>query len=216
MRVADIWEKQYPLVVRLIKDMLGGGAAGPYLPLAGGTMTGQIALSGDARVVRRITVPVSAFLGATFYDDATGRGYGLTCVMHKGPNTSYGTYDFQLPADWDSSTDLTLIVRWMCGENYATNNGRVRWIFYATDLALGVLLGTGADVVLYPEQNIPTLSTALTETSFAIDYTAIEAGNIIRMRLELTDPETSVYPTAEVEIVNVELEYTANALGEAV
>jgi hypothetical protein len=196
MRVADIWEKLYPLVVRLIKDMMTGGF-GAYLPLAGGTMTGQIVLSGFARVEKHVNL-----LGLHAPDAQLIISYG-------------STINLEIPTDWDPSTDPKLKFRWGCQENYAVNSGEVNFGFFLAVAAVGEIFVPEA-TVFSGDINIPATARTVAETEWTLDHTLLAPGDILSLTVLRTALDDGSDPTALVYYVSAELKYTANYLGEPV
>jgi hypothetical protein len=197
MRVADIWEKLYPLVVRLIKDMMTGGPGGPYLPLAGGTMTGQIVLDGFARVEKHVTL------------------FGLYAPLAQLVISFGSTIYLEVPTDWDTSTDLKLKFRWGCLEDYAVNSGEVNLGFVLSVAAVGETFAVEATD--FPgDTNIPATAGTVAETEWTLDNTLIAPADILGLVVLRTTLDDGNDPTAPVYYVSAELKYTANYLGEPV
>jgi hypothetical protein len=197
MRVADIWEKLYPLVVRLIKDMMTGGPGGPYLPLAGGTMTGQIVLDGFARVVKIINFnPV-------------------TVTANIGINYVAYTNSLEIPYDWDASEDMTIRFRWICNEDYATNSAEVQFSSQYNSVAIGEVFSSGV-LQLSGDINIPATALHLAETTWIIDHDDLAVGDTLLLEIIRCAIDDGTDPVADVYAVSASIEYTANALGEPV
>lgn len=124
---------------------------------------------------------------------------------------------FEIPYDWDDSTDLELYIHFYVDEAYALNSGEVRWqINYtackedATEAVDGVSasLDTG-------DINIPATAKYLTEGFITLPHAQFEAHDTVFMSLTRIALTGGNNPAARPIVVSLEIEYIKNSLGIA-
>ena len=176
--------------------------------------TGQITLSGTARVKKEFTIPLSNFApGASGPDevlagDFPAERFDISDEMHTA---------FEVPADCDTSEDITLEIYWGINENYATNSGEVQWSADWRSVAVGenVTSGGSSGTIDFGDVNIPASANTLVKTVGTIAAASITQDDLISIQLSRVALDGGANPTADPYVIMINIEYYANKLGEA-
>jgi len=175
---------------------------------------GQITLVSGARVNRSIILN-QGILGSGAAAPTIAK-VGNTAGYKYAVNDEVYMVPFEIPYDWDSTTDLSFKIHF-----YSTNTTADRFIKYQIDLnataedtenvnAATTTLDTG-DVLL------STTAYRLTESTTTLDAGYFAADDVISLKIKRI-ASAGTAPTAPADnpvVMSYELEYTANKLGEA-
>lgn len=182
------------------------------------TTTQPLTMTGSARVGKESILSVVSL--------APGSSGASQTSIGNYPGWAFGINDdmlceFEVPHDWDSSTDLEIKIYWGIDEAYAANSGEVQWeVSWSacpSDETEALDSPTHTGTIDYGDQNIPATAKYLTKTSAgAIAAASLSAGDLIGMTVKRIALDGGNNPTAEPVAVHIEVEYTANKLGEAV
>lgn len=193
---------------------LGDGGTTNYTQIAA---DGEITQAGTARVKKRIYVPTSALAAGGTPPDATN--------LTNHPGYSYDLADdsiveVSIPPDWDTSTDLTVGIRWYINEAYATASGEVQWQVawsaIPVDASEAVDGATHTGTIDSGDINIPATAKFLTENDLGtIASASLSAGDSVGMTFERVALDGGTDPTADPVVVKLYVEYTSNKRGEA-
>jgi len=128
-------------------------------------------------------------------------------------------FDFEVPHDWDSSTDINIVIYWAINEAYVTNSGEVQWqVAWSAippDETESIAAPTHTGTIDYGDQNIPATAYYLTKTGDGtIVAASLAAGDLVGLTVTRVALDGGNNPTAEPIIFHVEVHYTANKLGE--
>lgn len=190
-------------------------AGSDYLQISA---TGVLTLAGAARVWKEIQIYPSSFApgasGAT--ETLTGNYDGWAYSINDEMVAS-----LEIPDDWDSSTDLKVRVYWYINEAYAANSGEVRWQIEwsacPTDETEAVDAPTHTGTIDFGDVNIPATAKYLTRTAQGtISAASLSVGDLMGLKLKRIALVDGNNPTAEPVVVNLEIEYISNKLGEEV
>jgi hypothetical protein len=124
---------------------------------------------------------------------------------------------FEVPYDWDSTTDLEVKVHW-----YSNNASASKFIDWQIDYNATAenTEQVNAATATITTGDIPVSVTAyrLTETSVFITSAAVAADDVLGMKITriAASGGAGVIPDDEPVIIGMELEYTADKLGEAI
>jgi hypothetical protein len=192
----------------------GDGGTTNYCQIAA---DGEITLAGTARVKKHVDLANAAL----------GKGSTAPTQVIIGTYTAWefdigddAVLDLDVPPDWASGTDIVLTVCWYIDEAYATASGEVQWRMawsacpHDSTEAIDAPTHTGsADS---GDVNIPATAKYLTETTvLTISGASLSAGDALGITLSRIALTGGTDPTADPAIVHVEMQYTADKLGEA-
>ena len=179
---------------------------------------GAIILTGGARVVKEAKLSVESFApgasGAT--QTLIGHYSGWAFTINDDMVTS-----FEIPFDWDSSTNLEVKIYWYINEAYITNSGEVQWkVDWAatpSDNTEAIDAPTHTGTIDYGDQDIPANAKYLTKSAAGVIAAAsIAEGDLIGISISRIALDGGVNPAAEPVLVRFEVEYTANRFGEPI
>jgi hypothetical protein len=178
---------------------------------------GELTLVGTARVLKEFELNATSF--------APGSSGASEVLLGHYDGWSFGIGDevvasFEIPHDWDSSTDLTLYLYWYVNEAYATNSGEVQWrIQWSATPPSGteaIDAPTHTGTIDFGDQNIPATAKFLTKSSGGtIAAASLSAGDLIGLTLDRVALDGGSNPTAEPVMVHMEVHYISNKLGES-
>jgi len=193
---------------------LGDGGSTNYAQFA---TDGELTLVGTARVQKEFQLAAvdlsPGASGATLTNFGNYYGYAFTVS-----DDMIAT--FEVPHDWDSTTDLNVVLYWAIDEAYATNSGEVQWqVAWAAcppDATEAIDAPTHTGTIDYGDQNIPATAKYLTKTGDgAIAAASLAADDLVGLTISRVALDDGSNPTAEPIIFHIEVHYTANKLGEA-
>jgi len=177
---------------------------------------GTITLEGTARIWKEIQFYPSSF--------APGASGATETLLGNYDGWAYSINDemvssLEIPDDWDSSTDLEIKIYWYIDEAYATNNGEVRWQveWSATppDDTEVIDAPTHTGTVDFGDTDISATAKHLVRTaSGTIPAGSLSEGDLVGLKLKRVALVGGSNPTAEPVVVNLEVEFIANKLGE--
>lgn len=193
---------------------LGDGGTTNYANFA---TDGELTLFGTARVLKEFELNATSF--------APGSSGASKVLLGHYDGWSFGIGDevvasFEIPHDWDSSTDLILYIYWYINEAYATNSGEVQWrIQWSATPPSGteaIDAPTHTGTIDFGDQNIPATAKFLTKSSGGtIAAASLSAGDLIGLTLDRVALDGGNNPTAEPVMVHMEVHYISNKLGES-
>lgn len=180
---------------------------------------GRQQMHGTARVIMEVGL------------DAQNIAAGASGVALNADYIPYVGYDFgigdnmyahfEIPPDWDPTTDIEVKLYWAINEAYATNDGEVQW---AIDWKACPKDGTEAvdspshtGSIDFGDQDLPATAKYLTSTGAGtIAASSLSAGDVIGLDINRVALDDGNNPSGDEPILyRVEIEYTANTLGEA-
>ena len=177
---------------------------------------GAIILTGGARVVKEVKLSVESFAPGASGATQTLIGYysGWAFTINDDMVTS-----FEIPFDWDSSTNLEVKIYWYINEAYITNSGEVQWkVDWAatpSDNTEAIDAPTHTGTIDYGDQDIPANAKYLTKSAAGVIAAAsIAEGDLIGISISRIALDGGSNPAAEPVLVRFEVEYTANRFGE--
>lgn len=179
--------------------------------------SGALTMTGNARIRKRV------FLGM----DGIGQGATAPTITRLGNSYGYaftinddGYVNFEIPADWDSSTAINLTLHVYTNEAYATNSGEIRfegaWAGVTVDNHEAIDSPTHSGTMTGDDMNIDTTAKAVQEYAVgSIANTSIGANDQITVKLKRIALAGGNNPTAEPVVIFAEFDYVANKLGTA-
>ena len=177
---------------------------------------GEIGLEGTARVKREFTIQAVNLDKGSLGPDAVILGNTLGYSYDIGDDS---VLSFEIPYDCDTSEDIKIEIYWYINEAYVTNSGEVQWrIQWSACPANGteaIDAPTHTGTIDFGDQDIPATAKFLTEKSGLIAAASISDGDFVSMTLDRVALDGGVDPTADPVIVQIEVEYTSNKLGQA-
>jgi len=192
---------------------IGDGGASNYAEIKA---DGEINLHGTARVKKQIRI------------DNADLGKGTTAASQVViGNYSAWEYDvnddsvftFHLPNDWASGSDITINIDWYINEAYAANSGEIKWEVswsaapHDDSEAIDAPTHTGSSDT--GDVNIPATAKHLTSNSLTISGASLSAGDQIGVTLKRVAITDGSNPAVDPGVVDLNIEYTADKLGEA-
>ena len=176
---------------------------------------GVFRLHGNARVTNEFTIQAVNLLPGNQGPDATILGNSLGYSYDIGDDSVMG---FEIPYDCDTSEDIKVEIYWYINEAYAANSGevqwRIRWSACPADSTEAIDAPTHTGTIDFGDQNIPATAKYLTEKSGVIAASSISNEDYVSMTLDRVALDGGTNPTADPVIVQIEIEYTKNKLGE--
>ncbi len=184
-----------------------------YLAIAA---DGELTLHGTARVIREFDIDVVNLAGGSSGVTTATMGVFVGSEFDKGDHV-HGS--FEVPVDWDSSTNIEFKIYWAIDEAYSSDK-EVRWVIdwaacppNETE-ALDSPTHTGT--MDFGDQNIPATAKYLTKTNGQeIAAASLSAGDLVGFTLERDSLDDGDDPSDDPVAFRIEVEYTANKLGEA-
>ena len=195
-------------------SQLGDGGTTNYCQIAA---DGEITLAGTARVKKHVSLAnASLGKGTTAPSQVTIGNYNAW----EFDISDDSVLDIDLPPDWASGTDVVFVVCWYINEAYATNSGEVQWRMAWSACPHGATEAIDAPTHSGSSDsgdvNIPATAKYLTETTvLTISGASLSVGDAIGITLSRIALTGGTDPTADPAIVHVEMQYTADKLGEA-
>lgn len=193
---------------------IGDGGTTNYASFAS---DGELTLHGTARVKKEFEIVAASLSpGAS---GATEVNVGNYHAWQFGIGDDVIT-SFEIPHDWDSSTNLEVIIYWAINEAYVTNSGEVQWRVQWSACPVGeteaINSPTHTGTIDYGDQDIPATAYYLTETSAGVISSAsLTAGDLIGLTIDRVALDDGSNPSAEPLILHIEIHYTSDKLGEA-
>ncbi len=179
---------------------------------------GRQTMAGNARVMKEVPLNITSLAPG-----ASGAAQGK---IGNYPGWEFGINDdmldeFEVPFDWDESTDLQFKVYWGIDEAYVTNSGEVQWqiVWSAcpSDASEALDAPTHTGTIDFGDQNIPATAKFLTKTGAGLVAAASLAhGDLMGFTLSRVALDGGSNPGAEPIAVHVEVEYVAHSLGEEI
>jgi len=172
---------------------------------------------GTARVKKTIYFSVGEMSNTA----TAGADKNNTYFKTKEVDAGEGAYaSLQVPKDWDSSTDLTISVDWICDEAYATNNAELNWqaLWGAVpnDGTEDIDVPTHSGTITSGDVNLPTGANSLSTSQIGtIAAASLSADDSIGLEITRIALVGGTNPGQKPRMVAVRVEYTANKLGEA-
>jgi len=193
---------------------IGDGGTTNYTNFAA---DGELTQFGTARTKKEFQIIATSFSpgasGATEVNVGNYHGW------------SFGINDdviisFEVPHDWDSSTNIELVIYWAINEAYATGSGEVQWRARWSATPVGeteaINAPTHTGTIDYGDQDIPATAYYLTSSSAGVISSAsLTAGDLIGVTLDRVALDDGSNPVAEPLVVHIEVHYTSNKFGEA-
>ena len=176
---------------------------------------GELTFAGTGRVTKELI----------FYATALGKG-GTAPTESIVDNFNIESYTigddsvvkFEMPSDWATGTDLTVGLHWACNEAYVTASGEVQWQVTWRAVKTGEAYDSAgaSGTIEHEDINIHATARALVETDLGIIAGAsLEAGDVVGMTLSRVALDAGTDPTAEAEVLLMEVKYIADKLGTA-
>ena len=128
---------------------------------------------------------------------------------------------FEVPHDWDSSSNIEVKIYWAINEAYATNDGEIQWAIdwkaCPTDETEAIDAPTHTGSIDFGDQDLPATAKYLTATSAgSIAAASLSEGDLVGMDINRVALDDGNNPSGDEPILyRVEIEYTSNKLGEA-
>lgn len=179
---------------------------------------GELTLIGTARVVAELELQAASIsAGAsgvvlnTDYLPYVGYDFGIGDNMY---------CQFEVPYNWDSSTNLTVYLYWAINEARTEDNEEVQWAVdwkaCPVDESEAIDAPTHTGSIDYGDQLIPETAKYLTKTTAGtIAAASLAAGDLIGLDVNRVALDDGNSPTDEPILYRIEVEYTINKLGEA-
>ena len=215
--IVSIRKWLYELYTFLQRPYFPGGArfgtTANYLDISN---NGTVALAGDARVKHEVAFPL----------DAIGRGATAPTLTRFGNTVGYaftigddGYMSFEVPPDWDSSTNIEILLHVYTDEAYVTNSGELRfaanWAAIPEDGSEAVDGATHTGTLDSGDINLPATAKALLEIEIGeIAAASLAAHDVVCIKLSRVAVNDGNDSTAEPVVIGAEYEWTANKLGE--
>jgi len=178
---------------------------------------GELTLHGTARIKKSLSFSIAQMSESAPAGTLKDNTYFKTNEVDIGE----GNYlSFALPQDWDSSTDLTIYVSWICNETYAANSGELR--FQSTYGAVpknsteNIDSPTHSGTIQSSDINLPASANYLIESTIgSIPAASLSSGDLVGLVVTRIALVAGNNPGQKPRMVNVRVEYTANKLGTA-
>ena len=179
---------------------------------------GAVSLNGDARLDKELAYTAVNFDPGNQGPDQIIVGNYVGASYDIGDDS---VMDFEIPYDWDSTTDLNFEIYWVINEAYATASGeiqwRMQWSACPVDESESIASPTHTGTMDFGDQNIPATAYHLTETNGqSIPAASLSVGDVIGVTFDRVGIDDGSDPTADPVVLRLELHYTANKLGEAI
>lgn len=189
--------------------MVAGDAGNHTDVAADGTLT----MTGTARVNKIVSLGIDGLAtgGSAPTVAKLGNFYGYSFT--KGDDGYIRP--FEIPYDWDSTTNIIVKIHWYVNEAYAAHSGEVRWnILYTPRTEVGEAVDAGSQTLDFGDVNIPATAKHLIESTAIIPVAQLAVDDVIGMTLTTASLVAGTDPTAEPVCVGIEIEYVSNKLGE--
>jgi hypothetical protein len=145
--------------------------------------------------------------------------------LNNYPGFAYSINDdmimsFELPYDMNTSEDLKVEIYWYIDEARDGTNQEVQWLgtWAATpsDATEALDAPTHSGTIDFGDQTIPVAAKHLTEISGTVAAASLADKDFVSLNMKRVALDGGNNPTAEPVIVQIEIEYTKNKLGEAI
>jgi hypothetical protein len=177
---------------------------------------GELTLHGTARVTKEFTIDAINLDKGLQGPDAVILGHSIGYSYDIGDDS---VMNFEVPYDCDTSEDLKVEIYWYIDEARTGSNEEVQWrAQWSACPANGteaIDAPTHTGTIDFGDQLIPGTAKYLTEVSGLIAAASISDGDFISMTLDRVALDDGNSPTADPVIVQIEVEYIVNKLGEA-
>ncbi|KKN71967.1 hypothetical protein LCGC14_0416130, partial [marine sediment metagenome] len=199
--------------INLVPDgvtTLGDGGVANYTQVSA---TGLQTMAGTARVRRHVIIGVeSAGLGASSPSQAVIGNFFVNQFSPTPPMESIHM-TWHIPTDWDSSTDIDIHIHWAPATGAA---GDVVWdIDYAAVASEADEVISGAGINLTVTDSTQSRQDELLETAnMVITAASIALEDTIGLKISRDTNDAADTYGAAASLILVEIEYTANKLGE--
>jgi hypothetical protein len=177
-----------------------------------------LTMAGLGRIIRHADIELSGIGkgGTAPAETRLGNVFGYAFTIGDD-----GYTEIEIPQEWDSSTTIQLQCHIYTNEAYATRSGEVRfkldWSSIAEDVNEAVDAPTHSGTLTGDDLNIATTAKGLQEYVFgSIAAASLARDDILYMKVERIALTAGVNPVAEPVITSMEMEYTANLMGEAI
>jgi hypothetical protein len=119
-----------------------------------------------------------------------------------------GYFTFEVPIDWNGTSDIEIFIHWYCNEAYALQSAKVQWrLSYTATKEDGTeAVDAGSTDVDSGDISIPTLAKQLIETGLVIPAAALALHDSLGIQIKRI-AASGTSPTAKPVIVSVEVEY---------
>ena len=180
---------------------------------------GELTLSGTARAETEFTINAISLAPGSTGPDAVILGNSIGYSYDIGDDS---VMNFEIPYDCDTSENIKIEIYWYINEARTGSNEEVQWkgtwsacpaSGSAPTEAIDAPTHTGT--IDFGDQLIPATAKYLTEVSGTIAAASIADGDFVSMTIERVALDGGNNPTADPVIVQIEVEYTLNKLGEA-
>ena len=173
---------------------------------------GTLTLAGTARVTKYMSIPAGAFRrGVSAPTQGTEGTFATLLFASNATNEIF--YNFHVPHDWASGTNVELAVYWAPTDS---DIGGVAWEFdwEAVATEANETLGAGSTHVDLHDVT-QDLDNELLETSYgAIAGASLAVDDTIGIKLYRDHDDSTDTYGANAALIHVEIEYTADKLGE--
>ena len=179
---------------------------------------GELTLHGTARVNKEIA----------FSLDSIGKGATAPTLTRLGNTVGYkfginddGYMQFEIPVDWDSTTDITIAIHIYTDDAYVTTTNEVETRWQGTWSAIpengteAVDGATHTGTLDSGDINLPTVGKALQEVHVGtIAAAGLIKDDVVCVKLSRVALDGGTDPANDPVLIHAEYEYIANKLGE--
>lgn len=172
-------------------------------------------MHGTARVTKMIDVNVDSLAigGTPPTETIVGNYLGYAYTIDDDSVLS-----FTIPKDWDSSTNLSVVIVWTANEAYVTNSGEIQWRIQwsaTPNNSEAINSPTHTGTIDYGDQNLAATAYYITRSSGgSIAAASLAAGDRVGMTLDRIALDDGSNPDAvEPIIIGLEISYTSNCDG---
>lgn len=180
-------------------------------------MTGQVGLSGSARVKKCIYIAAAELcITAGGSPPAISlEGYFPT-LDYDDTSVEEAFATFEVPVDWDSSTDMTVSYFWLHDTNAADAAKYVRWRLSYNPRALGEAVAGATTVIAVDAASLNANQGLLIESTLSPNILAANLAVGDQVAIRASRRSTNDDYVGDARLIAVRIDYTANSLGEAV
>lgn len=178
---------------------------------------GQLTLAGTARVRKHVAIPL----------DGLGSGGSAPTITRLGNTYGWaftigddGYASFEVPPDWDPTTDIDLTMHIYTNEAYATRSGEVRfqigWSAIAVNANEAVDSPVHSGTAIGADLNIAATAKGMQEyVAGPIVAASLGVNDSVSLKVQRIALSAGVNPVAEPVVIFMEYSYIANHLGYA-
>ncbi len=180
---------------------------------------GQVVLGGIGRVIKEFDIDVVNLAGGasgvtvTTMGNYVGNEFDIDDHVHGS---------FEVPYDWDSSSNIEFKIYWAIDEALGTDESvqwQIAWSACPSNETEALDAPTHTGTMDFGDQEIPASAKYLTRTNGqTISSASLSSGDLVGFtlsRIDLDDGGTND-PTKDPVAFRIEIEYTSNKLGEAI